>query len=109
MTSIRQWLRQGLLVAKLALGWIVYVASGKSSGFAHQSMINLYCLTGGHSNDFLSRAIAFLQRPYRFSNASGVLGDMLDKDQRDPIVSRLRERGYYVFERRLPEDLCDRL
>ncbi len=109
MKSIRQWLREGLLVARLAAGWIIYLVSGKTPAFAHQSMINLFCLTGGHSNDLLSRAIAFVEHPYQFSNASGVLGNMLEKEQRGPVISALRERGYYVFDRRLPEDLCDRL
>jgi len=109
MKSVKRWLRGPWLVLKLVVGWFIYLVSRKTPAFAHQSMINLYCLTRGYSNDVLSGTIGFFERPYRFSNATGVLGNVLEKERREPVISALRDQGYYVFANRLPEDLCDRL
>lgn len=90
-------------------GFVTYIACGKTPAFAYQSMIKLFCLTRGYSNDLLSGAIGVFTRRYRFSSAEGTLGNMSDRKVLAPIVSTLRERGYYLFDKRLPDELCDRL
>ena len=109
MELIKRWLRVLYWGGEVTLGFLIFLISNKTPPRAHQRMIGLYCLTGGYSNDFLSWAIGLFERPYDFSNASGILGNMGDKKRRDPVVSALRERGYYVFENRVPEDLCNQL
>jgi hypothetical protein len=94
---------------KLPVGFAVYLIFNKTPAFAHQSMINLFCLTSGRSNDFISKVIGVFKRPYFISDANGMLGNMTEAVRRDSVVSTLREKGYYVFENRLPEDACNRL
>ena len=109
MGLIKWWLKGLLGVCGLAVGFIIYRVFYKTPAFAYQSMVRLFCITGGHSNDFISRLIGLFSRPYRFSNANGILGKMAEKTQRDRVVSALRDRGFYIFADRLPEELCDRL
>lgn len=108
MVAIKQVTRGFLHSAKLAVGIAIYLTLKKTPAFAYQSMISLFCLTGGRSNDFLSRVIGTFSRPYSFPSATGVLGDMTGKQLRDSVAF-LRNRGFYVFENRLPATLCDRL
>jgi hypothetical protein len=109
MQSIKRLMWNALFGIQLLFGWAVYLVSGKTPPFAHQAMIGLFCVTQGRSNDLASKLIGFFKRPFQIPRARGVLGDMSAKEYRDPIVSQLRERGYYVFERCIPADLCDRL
>jgi hypothetical protein len=109
MRLIKQGIQILLHSAKLMVGFTIYLVLKKTPPFAYQSMVSLFCLTRGYSNDFLSRLIGLFSRPHRFSNADGILGNMAEKTQIDHVVSALREYGFYVFENRLPDELCDRL
>ena len=109
MKTVRIWF-EGLLYALILLGgFVIYLVRGKSPGISYQSMVKLFCLTGGYSNDWFSRLIGTLERRYRFATADGVLGNMSDRGILDQVTSALSDRGYYVFEKRLPDEICDRL
>jgi len=97
-----------LNLAKLAIGLNIYLVLNKTPTFAYQAMIKLFCLTEGYSNEILSKIIGYFKPPYYFSGADGVLGAMVEK-RRANISSDLREKGYYIFEERLPEEHCNRL
>ncbi len=109
MSLISRFIKGCAHFVRLTLGWCVYLLVRKTPPFAYQSMIALFCLTGGRSNDAFSRIIGLFKRPYRFAYARGVLGDMADPGVREPVVAQLKSRGYYVFERCIPDDLCDKL
>jgi hypothetical protein len=94
---------------RIMIGWCVYLLMHKTPPFAYQSMTALFCLTSGRSNDAFSKVIGLFKRPYRFTDARGVLGDMGDQRVREPVVAQLRNRGYYVFNKCVPEELCDKL
>jgi hypothetical protein len=103
-------LAKGLLYCmRLLIGFAVYLATKKTPTFAYYSMVGLFCLTRGRSNDLLSKLIGLVRRPYSFTRAEGILGDMAAKTVNEPIVAQLRSRGFYVFESCLPEKLCDSL
>jgi len=93
---------------RLSAGYLYFLVRGKTPYFAYRSMSQLFCLTGGHSNDMLSRVIGFFRKPYAISAASGILGEM-DSGSREHVLSSLRRHGYHVFPTRLPDELCDRL
>lgn len=94
---------------KMTTGYVVYVVFDKTPAFAYQSMIALFCLTRGRSSDFVSHLIGAVNRPYDFPDAKGILGNMSETAQRQSVIADLKERGYHVFEKRLPDDLCDQL
>jgi hypothetical protein len=91
----------------LFFGWLRFRKSGVTPQSAHHALVLLFCQTGGTSNDLLHRFIA-RRRPPREIDAQGVLGNV-GAPQLDAIANALRDRGYYVFEQRLPAALCDRL
>jgi len=94
--------------ARVAIGWLAYLATGRTPAFSYQAFIRLFCLTGGRSNDMISQALALANPPASLPDTCGVLGDAIRTESAAAIES-LRSRGYYVFQRRLPDDICDRL
>jgi phytanoyl-CoA dioxygenase PhyH len=94
---------------RLLLGLGIYAVSGKTPPFAYQAMVALFCLSGGRSNDVLSRIIGKLKPQYPLTQGAGVLGDLSTAASRRDIVGQLRARGFYVFQQQLPADMCDRL
>jgi len=94
--------------ARLAAAWPGYLATGKTSETAYQSMIQLFTLSKGRSNDFMHGLVALLYRPYRLAKAEGALGNM-DAGRLARMAAGLRDRGYHVFEERLPDAVCDAL
>jgi len=74
---------------------------------AHDGLISLFCKTAGVSNDFIHRMVARANPPVALS-PDGVLGRP-DAAELSRVKAALDEKGYYVFPRRLPDDLCDRL
>ena len=109
MRVIKHWFNGLYDLSKLIAGFAIYLRSKQTPAFAYQSMIALFCLTKGYSNDLLSQLIGLVKRPYHFKNASGALGPMGDNAHRGKIVTTLQARGYYIFEQRLSEKVCDRL
>ena len=109
MILIKQLVRGLLHSVKLMVGFTIYLLRKETPAFAYQSMIGLFCLTSGRSNDLISRFIGLFSRPYHFTHVAGILGDVTGKAQRERVASILREKGFYIFENRLPEELCDRL
>src|SRR5262245_16543413 len=96
----------GSVILRILAGSSVFMFRGITPAYAYQSMIRLFCLTGGYSNDILAKA--FAGRPYQLPKASGVLGD-LDEKKLAHVTATLRDRGYYIFENRLTPDLVARL
>lgn len=94
--------------ARLALGAVRYWAHGRTPDSAYQSMISLFCQSGGTSNDRLSRVMSRLHPPYTLDHAEGVFGALQAGDLAR-ITRDLDQRGYHVFEQCVPQDLCDRL
>jgi Phytanoyl-CoA dioxygenase (PhyH) len=94
--------------ARTLLGAAAYVKNGRTPNFAYQSMLQLFCATGGASNDAMSSLLTLMHRPYALPDARGVLGDF-SADDIESIGSDIRQRGYHVFKQRVPDALCDEL
>jgi hypothetical protein len=97
-----------LSMVRLAAGMVRFWVDGRTPNSAYQGMVRLFCLTGGTSNDALSRLVSLLYPPYRLNDTSGVLGS-LHGEEVGRINRQLDQNGYYVFERLLAPALCDRL
>ena len=108
----RSRLRESISVVaaslRLAAGLVAYTISRRTPAFAYQSLIRLFSLTSGRSNDLLAKAIGLFRRPYPIESFDGVLG-FRSRSELDRVVAQLAERGYCVFDRQLPAELCDRL
>lgn len=108
MNKLKLVLRFPLDVVKLAIGLAQFIASGVNLSSSYQAMINLFCLTKGYSSDFLSYWVSLVRQPYRLADAKGILGN-LSRSDIEKINGELNEKGYFVFEQKLPEHLCDAL
>ena len=91
--------------AKMAIGALSYARSRSTPTYAYQSMIRLFTLTGGRSNDIISSWIAKFNPPYRLPSTTGALGN-LSPPEITRIAGGLRERGFHVFDHRLAPETC---
>jgi len=73
-----------------------------------QSMIRLFCVTRGVSNDILSKVISFFDKPLRLPNYHGILGNLTSQEIQQ-VVRTLENEGYYIFERKLSPELIANL
>lgn len=90
-------------------GYLVYLFKNSTPGFAHASMINLFCASSGKSNDFINKIISFFSKKYNIENATGLLGNLSDNINLESIISIINKDGYYIFENRLSDEVCDLL
>src|SRR5437773_10708418 len=88
----------------LLVGWINFRRSGTTPQRSHVALVSLFCQTGGTSNDVIHAFIVRRRPPFRI-DGSGVLG--ADDRELGHVVKQWLERGYYVFEYRLPSHLLD--
>lgn len=93
---------------RLGAGVLAYALTGKTPAFAYLSMIRLFTLTSGRSNDMLAWLIGRFRRPYPIGSLDGVLG-FASRTDLERVVAQIKERGYYVFDQQLPQDTCDQL
>jgi hypothetical protein len=105
---MRRIVGTAMAILRLLVGSLAFVGTGRTPQMAYQSMIRLFMLTGGWSNDVAAKWLSVLHPPRRTRSASGVLGN-LDAATLDRHDSQLRSDGYALFERALPDDLCERL
>jgi hypothetical protein len=92
----------------VVLGFIEFWRTRKTPVAAYQSMIRLFCVTGGKSNDFISSCLSLLHPPYRIAKPTGILNIENDK-ARSEAIETLRETGLYIFPTRVPDAICDEL
>jgi hypothetical protein len=89
-------------------GLAFYGLRGQTPERAYQGMVRLFCRTGGHSNDLISRGVSRLHPPAELPSCDGVLGS-LDASRRRAITEQLDRDGYYVFDERLDDARCAHL
>ncbi len=97
------------LIATFIAGYREFERTGETPVPAYLAMRRLFCATNGEFNDLvhqlLSKNTGGGARP---AAASGVLG-ATDDARLDTIVEAIGRDGFYVFEQRLPEEVCDGL
>jgi ectoine hydroxylase-related dioxygenase (phytanoyl-CoA dioxygenase family) len=94
--------------AALLGGLAYYRLRGQTPERAYQGMVRLFTRSGGRTNDLLSRGVSALRKPEALAAHDGVLGALTDAKRRT-ITESLDRDGYYVFDERLPDPICDRL
>jgi hypothetical protein len=91
-----------------ALGVMQFLISGMNSKRAHQSLIYLFCASGGQFNAWCSRIISIWHKPLEQVTKSGIIGDV-GSSVGEEALRQLQEKGYVVFENALAPDICQRL
>ncbi len=72
------------------------------------ALVNTFCRTKGRSNDLLNNMISFFDREILLPNRNGILGN-LSIEEIEQITKALDENGYYIFSKKLPENICTEL
>jgi hypothetical protein len=106
--KIRNLGRNAGLVRTFVGGYREFRRSGMTPLSAYSSLRELYCRTNGRFNDLVAFLIGLLNPPDSIGNHPGLLGTP-DELEISKVVRDLRTRGYHVFNRKLPEDLCKEL
>lgn len=87
-------------LVKLAAGAAAFQATGRTPPSAYQSMISLFALTGGRSNDLMARLVGAIRPKQEVERPTGVIGELSASDV-ERITAEIRERGYKVFPAQL--------
>jgi hypothetical protein len=96
------------LVRTFIGGYREFQRTGTTSMSARASLRELYWRTNGRFNDLVAFTLGLQNRPNGLDTRTGVLGPS-DELELGKAVSDIRTRGYHVFNRRLPEEMCDDL
>ena len=99
-----------LLYPLLILGYLLSGVTGKTPKWAYIAFRRLHCITDGAVNAWLSARISRRSRLIEFRDGAGVrgAGPGLDAEVAR-AVEALREKGYYVFDERLPAEMREAL
>jgi hypothetical protein len=104
-------LRRTLSVAKATLGACrglgQYLTRGEADQKSWRACLDLHCRTNGRSTDMLTRAMQILRPPPAPIRPFESMLGKFDAARVNAIAEQIRRDGYYVFETRMPEAVCD--
>lgn len=95
-------------VGKVIGGIVDYYRRGDVTLDARTAMLQLHCNTNGRLTDRLASLLRALRPPRRPMPVTGLLGS-LSVEAQASIADQIARDGYYVFEQRIPESLCDEI
>ena len=101
---VRSMVDLGLVIAGLSQ----YYLRGRMAGNVRLSVLRLHCRTNGRFTALLTPLMRAIRPPRARTEASGLLGTLSVKKQ-DQVVAAIERDGFYIFENRLPESLCDEI
>ncbi|MCK6595091.1 MAG: hypothetical protein L6Q33_07825 [Bacteriovoracaceae bacterium] len=88
--------------------FVSYLLFKQPSVKGYQSMINLFCLTGGASNDFFSKVISMFNYKKNANVESNLFGVQRSGDL-DEIVEDINENGFHISKYRLPDKIIQEI
>ena len=107
MRQVRRLVR--FVIDLLQVGYAVaaFLLLRKAPSLSHRlAMMRLHCATNARFSDLLAGLLAkvYGQRPAH--PVTGLIGDLSVTKQAE-IVKSLDQDGFYIFENKLPKELCD--
>lgn len=107
LRTLKAAARSGLDICTVGAACVRYYLTGKSaSTSARLSLMRLHCATNAHASDAVAKVLKAFSGSRPPAAASGVLGELSVQRQQE-IAAAIDRDGYFVFEQRLPEQLCD--
>lgn len=107
-STLLELLRLGVNSLRFLVGYTTFLVTGTTPKFATRALAHLSSFSNGRLNDILSWFISIRHPSGPVKDVTGVLGDLKKKDIEE-IVDVIREKGYYVFDKKLSQELCDKL
>lgn len=106
--SIKDFVRFFLDIFLVSYGYIIFFFTKATPYPAFQAFSRMFCFTRGFSNDFFSGFISLLAPKFVLEEHKGFLGEF-DHAEVKKIADDILINGYHLFEKRLDENLCNRL
>jgi ectoine hydroxylase-related dioxygenase (phytanoyl-CoA dioxygenase family) len=92
------------------LGYIVFKVSGNTPYYSYIAMRKCFISTGGSFNDKLSQSISKSQRnKLKNIDLEGSVLENITEQDKNYIVSNLKENGFHIFDQFLNEELTNSL
>ncbi len=92
---------------RMLRGLFQYLRRGQADETAWHAMLNLHCRTNGLATDIMTGVMRRLSPPPRAIPPFDSLLGHFDATSLEKISAQIRRDGFYVFENRIPESLCD--
>lgn len=108
LRRLKRFARLCLDMFLLPVGWVAYGMTGHTPQWAGQSFVRLFCVSAGYTNDLMAFLVSMCFPPLKLEAQRGVL-PVISSLKIAEIASVLRDRGFFVFEQRVPEATCERL
>lgn len=96
-----------LQIAKASRGIVQFLRRGEADHAAWLAMLNLHCRTNGRWTDQMTAIMRRLRPPHAILRPFESLLGQFEPADVQAIAGHIRRDGYYVFEQRIPEHLCD--
>lgn len=97
-----------IYLTRFICGYVVFLITGKTPMSSYYAMRQLSCMTNRRINDIAAFFIRIFRPIKRKKIYSGILGQLHAEDIKK-IVTELDRNGYYIFEKRLSEDVVKRI
>lgn len=98
MTTINEYL-------KLSAGLVSFKLSGKTPDWAYQSLISLFCRTGGRANQQINKILTLGRSRYNLQDEPNII----EPSEAKFALDALNSDGFYIFKKKLPESMCAEL
>jgi hypothetical protein len=87
---------------------LVRFLRGKELGSEHWSaLLDLHCMTNGRSTEIVAAVMRLVRPPrMRLKPFQSLLGNFKPQDVKY-VAENIRRDGYFVFENKIPSDVCD--
>jgi hypothetical protein len=87
-------------------GLLINLITRKTPKLSYLGLREMFVITNGRSNDFLSLLISMLHPKSHLGSSVGILGD-LSKEKAETIADAIRKNGYYIFDKKLDNHIVD--
>ncbi len=109
LRSWRYWVKQYFApVFALFRGALVFNRTRVTPQEGYFGLVELFCRTGGASNDAIHSLVQLCDKPYGLPSEEGILGKM-SSGELNRVTGILRDQGYYVFPKKVSNSFCNQL
>jgi hypothetical protein len=106
-TTLQEFKELAQLTQTATRGMGQFLHRGEGNAECWRAFLDLHCRTNGRSTGLLRNVMRLLKpSPTRIGPFKSMLGEF-DAKRVQAIAKQIRRDGYYVFEARMPADVCE--
>lgn len=103
--GIYRWIRPYIDFLR---GLIVFSITKRTPESSYLSMLTLHCRTNGITTDLVGWIFSKIRPPGSIAAVTGAVG-AVDSKQLEHVVDTIGQDGYFIFQSKLSEGLCDEI